>query len=90
MPVRCDPERDAKYRKAAAEYQGAINLSALHPTRQAYYYEMLGFIRSRLGALDETRTAYRNAAAIDPTNKDHYDQLLQGSQPPVGETCPSP
>ena len=59
-----------------------------HPTRQGFYYEMLGFIQSRLGALDEARSAYRSAAGVDPTNKDHYDQLLQGVQPPVAETCP--
>src|SRR6185503_13178013 len=27
LPLRCDPDRDAKYRKAAAEYQTAVDLS---------------------------------------------------------------
>jgi tetratricopeptide (TPR) repeat protein len=88
LPPRCDPDRDARYRKAAAEYQAAIDLSPLHPTRQGYFYEMLGFIQSRLGALDEARSAYRNAARTDPANKDHYDQLLQTVEPPPAEKCP--
>ncbi|MGI9147020.1 MAG: hypothetical protein ACR2IK_10785 [Chloroflexota bacterium] len=87
LPGHCDPDPTARYQKAAAEYQAAINLSALHPTRQGFYYEMLGFTQSRLGALDAARSAYRSAAAVDSTNKDHYEQLLQGVQPPVAETC---
>ena len=88
LPTRCDPDRDARYRRAAAEYQKAIDLSVFHPTRQGYYYQMLGFIQTRLGALDAARSAYRSAAGVDPTNKDHYDQLLQAVQSPVTETCP--
>ncbi|HLZ27039.1 MAG TPA: hypothetical protein VKV73_06940 [Chloroflexota bacterium] len=88
LPPRCDPDRDARYRRAAAEYQKAIDLSVFHPTRQGFYYEMLGFIQTRLGALDAARSAYRSAAGVDPSNKDHYDQLLQNVQAPVTETCP--
>lgn len=88
LPARCDPDRDARYRRAAAEYQKAVDLSLFHPTRQGFYYEMLGFIQSRLGALDAARSAYRSAAGVDPANKDHYDQLLQSVQPPVAEACP--
>jgi tetratricopeptide (TPR) repeat protein len=88
LPVRCDPQRADKYRQAAAEYQSAVDLSAFHPARQGFYYEMLGFINTRLGALDDARAAYTNARRVDPTNRDHYDQLLQNVQAPPPDACP--
>lgn len=86
LPGRCDPNRDTRYRAAAQEYQQAIDLSILHPMRQGFYYEMVGFIDSQLGALDQARAAYRDAMRVDPDSHDHYQQLLQDVQQPV-ETC---
>jgi len=87
LPGRCDPDRDAKYRAAAQEYQRAIDLSAFHPTRQGFYYEMLGFIDGQLGAVDQAKAAYRDAMRVDPDNRDRYQQLGQNAPPPL-ETCP--
>jgi tetratricopeptide (TPR) repeat protein len=87
LPGGCDAERHAKYRAAAQEYQHAIDMSVFHPTRQGFYYEMLGFIQTQLGALDQARAAYRDAMRVDPTSRERYQQLLQNVQPPV-ETCP--
>jgi tetratricopeptide (TPR) repeat protein len=88
LPVRCDPDRLAKYGKAAAQYQSALDLSPLHPTRRGFYYEMLGFIDTQQGSLDSARAAYRAASQVDPANKAHYDDLLQHVQQPAAEQCP--
>jgi tetratricopeptide (TPR) repeat protein len=88
LPGRCAADRDQRYRKAAQEYQSAIDLSQLHRGRQGFYYEMLGYIDTQLGALDDARTAYRNAMRVDDANTDHYSQLLQDVQPPAPEQCP--
>jgi tetratricopeptide (TPR) repeat protein len=88
LPLRCDPQRLDKYRRAAAEYQSAVDLSQFHPARQGFYYEMLGFINTQTGALDDARAAYTSAKRVDPTSRDHYDQLLQNIQAPPPEVCP--
>jgi tetratricopeptide (TPR) repeat protein len=88
LPARCDPQRDARYRASAQEYQQAIDLGQFHPERLGFYYEMLGFIDTQLGALDQARAAYRDAARVDPDNKDRYQQLLQNVLQPAAETCP--
>jgi tetratricopeptide (TPR) repeat protein len=88
LPGRCDSARDSKYRAAAQEYQRAVDLSVFHPTRQGFYYEMLGFIQTQLGALDQARAAYRDASRVDPANNTHYLEALQTVQQPTPETCP--
>ena len=88
LPVHCDPDRDAKYSQAAVQYQSALDLSTYHRARQGFYYEMLGFIDTQQGSLDNARAAYRAAGEADPTNKAHYDDLLQHVQLPAPEQCP--
>jgi tetratricopeptide (TPR) repeat protein len=88
LPGRCDPARDAKYRAAAQEYQRAVDLSVFHPTRQGFYYDMIGFIQTQLGALDQARTAYREALRVDPPNAAHYQEALNAVQQPQAEVCP--
>jgi tetratricopeptide (TPR) repeat protein len=88
LPQHCDPQRQAKYASAAAEYQNAIDLSTFHPARAGFYYEMLGFIHNQVGDLDQARKDYQNAMRVDATNNEHYMQLLSALAPPVSEVCP--
>jgi tetratricopeptide (TPR) repeat protein len=88
LPGRCDPAREARYRSAAQEYQRAVDLSVFHPARQAFYDEMIGFVQTQLGALDQARAAYRDAMRVDPANSTRYQEALDSVKPPQPETCP--
>jgi tetratricopeptide (TPR) repeat protein len=88
LPGRCDPNRQDRYRAAAQEYQRAIDLSPFHTERQGFYYAMLGFIHGQLGALDQSRAAYRDAMRVDPLHRDQYQLALDSAQQPVAEGCP--
>lgn len=59
------------YRRAAAAYERAINLSDV-PERQGVFYGILGHVYGRLGERDRAADAYGKAAELDPSHADDY------------------
>jgi tetratricopeptide (TPR) repeat protein len=59
------------YRRAAAAYERAINLSDV-PERQGVFFGVLGHVYGRLGERDRAADAYGKAAELDPAHADDY------------------
>ena len=73
-PGKDDPAAADKYRRAAAEYQKAINLTA-DDQLKANAYGALGYIYVQLQQYTDADHAYEQAAQLDPAKRDYYEQL---------------
>jgi tetratricopeptide (TPR) repeat protein len=85
-PPADDPNADAKWRRAVAEYQKAIALS-MHDDQKADYNSKLGFIYGRLHDYDKADKAYQAAIQLDPdpTRRGEYEAVRRKlQQAPAG------
>jgi tetratricopeptide (TPR) repeat protein len=85
-PPECDPDPTPQFRRAAAEYQAAINISS-RPARQAFFNRRLGEIYSRLKEYDAADKAYATAISLDPDHRREYEAARQQSRQQAGPAC---
>ena len=78
LPAAGDPTAPDRYRRAAADYQNAIDVSQ-DDDRRAFFSSMRGFILARLGDVAEADAAYRLAIQLtdDPGAKAGYESSRQ-------------
>ena len=85
LPAAGDPAAPDRYRRAAADYQSALDVSQ-NDDRRAFFSSMRGFILARLGEVAQADAAYRLAIQLtdDPAAKAAYESSRQALAPPPG------
>lgn len=83
LPAAGDPDAAARYRRAADDYQRAIDLTRLDD-RKAFFWSMRGFTLSRAGDRSVADAAYQEAVRLapDPAIRAVYEEARRRlSQP---------
>lgn len=83
LPAAGDPDAPDRYRRAAADYQSAIDVSG-DDDRRAFFSSMRAFAFTRVGDLAKADEAYRLAVqlASDQAAKDGYERSRQALTAP--------